>query len=83
MTYDFSDYKTFKELFDCLYQRKMTIDDAKIKQGEFDSMLNVLSNYTLKAQKHIEAKNKLLDNAKNFCKGREKLLKALKMECFC
>ena len=35
VTYDFSDYKTFKELFRDLYYRKMTIDDAELKQDEF------------------------------------------------
>ena len=37
--YDFSDYKTFKELFRDLYYRKITIDDAERKQDEFDVML--------------------------------------------
>ena len=45
-------------------------------------MLGVLSNYAPKSQKYIEAKNKLLDNAKNFYQGEKKLLKALKMEYF-
>ena len=65
-TYDFSDYKTFKGLFRDLYYRKMTIDDAEHIQDEFNAMLGVLSNYTPKVQKYIEANNKLLDNAKNF-----------------
>ena len=83
VTYDFCNYKTFKELFRNLYYKKMTIDDAKIKQDEFDSILAVLSNYTPRAQKYIEEKNKLLDNAKKFYEGRKKLLKALKkMEYF-
>ena len=32
MRYDFSDYKTFKELFRDLYYRKMTINEAERKQ---------------------------------------------------
>ena len=38
VTYDFSDYKTFKELFRDLYYNKMTIDDVEMKQDEFDSI---------------------------------------------
>ena len=44
----------------------MTIDDAEMKQDEFDSILGVFSNYTPKSQKYVEAKNKLLDNVKIF-----------------
>ena len=51
-TYDFSDYKIFKELFRDLYYRKMTIDDAEHIQAEFDLMLNVLSNYTPREKKY-------------------------------
>ena len=44
--YDFSDYKIFKELFRDLYYKKMTIDGADHIQGEFNSVLDVLSDYT-------------------------------------
>ena len=33
VTYDFGDYKTFKELFRDIYYRNMTIDEAEKKQG--------------------------------------------------
>ena len=68
-TYDFSDYKTFKQLFRDIYYRNMSINKAEQKQGEFDAVLNALSEHSPRDQKYIEAKNKLLDNAKNFCKG--------------
>ena len=45
-------------------------------------MLNVISNYTSRDKKYIEAKNKLLDNAKNFYKGREKIIKGFKNGMF-
>ena len=35
-TYDFSDYKTFKELFRDLYYRNMSVDEAEGKQDKFD-----------------------------------------------
>ena len=78
VTYDFSDYKTFKELFKDLYFKKMIIDEAEIKQDEFNSILSFLSSYTPRDQKYIEAKNNLLNNAKNFYEGREKIIKVFK-----
>ena len=84
VTYDFSDFKTFEDLFRDLYFKKMTIGDAETKQNKFDAKLNTLSRYFPRNWKYIEAKKKLLDNAKNFYEGREKkLLKALMMEYFC
>ena len=78
VTYDFSDYKTFKQLFEDLYSKKMTIDDAEMKQDEFNSILGVLSKYAPKTQKYIEPKNKLLNNARNFYEGREKIIQGVK-----
>ena len=43
--YDFSDYKTVKELFRDLYHRNITIDEAERKQDEF-TVLHVLKNYS-------------------------------------
>ena len=61
----------------------MTIDDAEHKQDEFNLMLGVLSDYTPRSQKYIEAKNKLLQNVKNFYEGTEKIIKGfLKIEYF-
>ena len=45
-------------------------------------MLNVISNYNSRDKKYIEAKNKLLDNAKNFYKGREKIIEGFKNGMF-
>ena len=78
VTYDFSGYKTFKELFRDLYYRKMTIDEAESKQEYFNAVLVVLNKYTARDQKHIEAKNELLDNVENFYNRREKIIKGFK-----
>ena len=48
VTYDFIDYKTFKELFRDLYYRNMSIDEAERKQGEFDATLGALQLYLAK-----------------------------------
>ena len=74
----FSDYKTFTELFRGLYHKKTTIDEAEMKQDEFNSIPGALSNYAPKSQKCIEAKNSLLGNAKNLYEGREKIIKSFK-----
>ena len=79
-TYDFSDYKTFKESFRDLYYRNMTINKAERKQEEFDGVIGVLSAYSTKREEYVEAKNKLLNNAKNFTTGEKELLRGLKME---
>ena len=82
-TYGFSYYKTFTELFRDLYYRNMTIDERERKQDEFDGVLGTLSVYSAKKKEYIEAKNKLLKNAKkNFTSGEKKLMKDLKMEYF-
>ena len=83
ITYDFSDYKKFKDLFRDLYYKNMTIDETERKQDEFGGSLSALEIYSAKKKEYIEAKNKLLDNSKKIYKGREKLLKGLKMEYFC
>ena len=45
-------------------------------------VLGVLSIYSAKRKDYIEAKNKLQNNAKNFYKGRKKIIEGLKMEYF-
>ena len=59
VTYDFSDFKAFNELFRDLYYKKMTIIDAKMKQNEFNLILDALNNYFPITKKYIEAKNSL------------------------
>ena len=81
-TYDFSDYKIFKELFRDLYYRNMSINGAERKQDKFDTTLGALSIYPAKNKKYLEAKNKLLNNAKNFYKDREKIIEGFKNKIF-
>ena len=82
VTYVFSEYKTLKELFKDLYYRKMAVDEAEVKQDQFDAVLGVLSRYFPRDQKYIEAKNNLLNNATNFFRGREKIIEGFKNEIF-
>ena len=80
--YDFSDYKTFKELFRDLYYKETTIDDVERKQNEFSAVIAALKNYAPTDNKYVEAKNKLLNNAKNFYEGREKIIEGFKNKIF-
>ena len=82
LDYDFSDYKTFKELFRDLYYKETTIYDVKRKQDEFSAIIAALEKYTLRDKKYVEAKNKLLNNVKNFYEGREKIIEGFKNEIF-
>ena len=61
----------------------MTIDDTEKKQDEFNVKLGALNRYFPRIENYIEAKNTLLDNAKNFNSGEKKLLKVLKKKYFC
>ena len=78
VTYDFSDYKTFEELFRDLYYRKITIDEAERKLDEFDTTFSALNKCLTKNKEYIEAKNKLLINVKKFYKRWEKIIEGFK-----
>ena len=65
-----------------MYYGIMKINKAEQKQNKFDVVLNALSKYSPRDQKYIEAKNKLLDNANNFYKGRKKVIEGLKIKYF-
>ena len=80
--YDFSDYKTFKELFRDLYYKETTIDEVERKQDEFNGVIDALKNYTPRDNKYVKAKNKLLNNVKKFYEGREKIIEGFKNEVF-
>ena len=80
--YDFSDYKTFKELFRELYYKKTTIDYVERKQDEITGVMGALKAYAPRDNKYVEAKNKLLNNAKNFYEERGKIIEGFKNEIF-
>ena len=82
VTYDFSDFKTFDELFRDLYYEKMTINDAEIRQNKFNSKRDALDNYSPKDKKYIEAKNSLINNAKNVYEGRKKVIEGFEDKLF-
>ena len=52
--YDFSDHKTFKELFRDLYYRNMPIDETERKQDKFDGSLGALRAYSASGQNMLK-----------------------------
>ena len=80
--YDFSNYKTFKELFRNLYYRNITIDEAESKREKFNVVFHLLKRYNPKHDKYVTLKNNLVDNASKFYKGREKIIEGFKNKVF-
>ena len=62
--------------------KKMAINNAEMRQNEFNSIVDALNNYIRRIQKYNEAKNSLLNNVKNFYKGREKIIDSFKKGTF-
>ena len=64
------------------WQLRAVTGEAERRQDEFSAVFNALKSYTPRGQKYNEAKNKLLDNAKTFYKGREKIIEGFKNGIF-
>ena len=60
----------------------MTINDAEIRQNKFNLKRDALDNYSPRVPEYIEAKNSLLNNAKNFYEGRRKIIEGFKEKIF-
>ena len=74
--------KHLKSYLEIFINRKMTRDEAELKQDEFNAVFSALSNYSPRDQKYFEAKNKLLNNVKNFYEGRKKIIEGFKNGIF-
>ena len=60
----------------------MSINEAERKQDEFNVVLNLYVHTPLETKNILRQKNELLENPKNFYKGREKIIEASKNEIF-
>ena len=80
--YDFSEYRSLKELFKAIYYRNITIEKAERIQEEFDAIIGALKKYKPKKQKYKENKEKLLINDQNFYDGRKMTIEAFKNKIF-
>ena len=54
--YDFTEYRSLKELFKAIYYRNLTIEEADGKQEEFDATFGALEIYVPKIPKYAEKK---------------------------
>ena len=52
--YDFSNYRTFKELFKDLCYRTTAIDDGESKQDKFNAVLHLLKKYSPEHDKRFK-----------------------------
>ena len=67
LDYDFSEYKSLKELFKAIYYRNIRIEKAERIQDEFNGVYGALEKYKPKIEPYIETRRQLLVNADNFC----------------
>ena len=56
MELDFRDYMSLKEFFKSIYYRNISIENAEMKQDEFNVVLNALKTYSPKNPKYIKDK---------------------------
>ena len=60
----------------------MTINDAEIRQNKFNLKHDALDNYSPRVPEYIEAKNSLLNHAKNCYEGGRKIIEGFKEKIF-
>ena len=62
--FEFSDYRSLKELFKGIYYRNISMEEAERIQDEYEAQLNALENYRPRKPDYVEKRKKLLSNAK-------------------
>ena len=72
--YDFSGYRSLKELFKAIYYRNVRIKKVEKIKEEFDATINALNKYKPKRPKYTDDKRKILIKAKKFYDGREMII---------
>ena len=70
--YDFSEYKTFTELFRESYYRNMSINQTERKQDEFNVILDALGIYPAKKENILRQKMSFYIMQKIFTRGEKK-----------
>ena len=76
--FEFSDYRSLKQLFKVIYYRNTSIDEVERIQDEHEAQPNVLENYRPRNPDYVEKRKKLLNNAKKIYDGREMIINAFK-----
>ena len=64
MEFDFTDYRSLKELFKAIYSRNLSIDEAERIQGEYETQFAALEKYRPINFDYLTARKNLLINAK-------------------
>ena len=80
--YDFSEYKTFTELFRESYYRNMSINQAERKQDEFNVILDALSIYPAKRENILRQEMSFYIMQKILQGERKKIIEGFKNEIF-
>ena len=80
--YNFSDYRSLKELFKAIYYRNHSIEKAERIQDEFDGVFDALEIYAPKKESCINDRKSLLTNSKKFYEGRQMIINAFKNKIF-
>ena len=82
LDYDFSEYRSLKELFKTIQNRNIRIKKAERIQDEFNGVHGALEKYKQKKEPYIEKRRKLLINSKKLYDGREIIIDAFKNKMF-
>ena len=64
--FDFSHYRSLKELFKGIYYRKISIDEVERIQNEHGAQLNVLENYRPRNPDYVKEKKTAFEQCKQF-----------------
>ena len=64
--------KDLKNYLETFITKKTIIDYVERKQDEITGVMGALKAYAPRDNQYVEAKNKLVNNAENFYKGRKK-----------
>ena len=71
-----------KEFFNSIFYRNISIENAEMKQDEFNAVLNALKKYSPKNPEYIEEKLNILDDVKSFYDGRDMIINSFKDKIF-
>ena len=80
--YDFSNFRSLRELFRVIYYGEILIAAAEAEQDDFYYMLNKLESYRASPAKYIAGRKIFLINAQNFYDGRKMIINAFKDKIF-
>ena len=72
--YDFNRFSFPLKLFEKIYSRKITLDEAIEKQAELKELINKLNDYGPRIKKKIEEKNRFLKSARKLSGAKDDII---------